>query len=211
VFDDLRICFVGDSFVAGTGDPEHLGWVGRVAARTHRAGQALSAFNLGVRRETSRDVRARWRTECRPRLPTGCAGRVLFSFGVNDTSVEHGQQRVDVGDSGRHLAAVLAEAKAAGWPALVVGPPPVGDIDHNARIANLDTVLRRVSCEAGVAYITTLTPLQESHVWMHQVAAGDAAHPGAEGYALLADLVWPYWANWLEVTPPQRASSPPSH
>lgn len=36
--DDLRVCLVGDSFVAGVGDPDHLGWVGRVAVRSHGAG-----------------------------------------------------------------------------------------------------------------------------------------------------------------------------
>lgn len=40
--DDLRVCFVGDSFVAGVGDPEQLGWAGRVAARTHSAGRPPS-------------------------------------------------------------------------------------------------------------------------------------------------------------------------
>lgn len=28
---DLRICFLGDSFVAGVGDPRCLGWAGRLA------------------------------------------------------------------------------------------------------------------------------------------------------------------------------------
>ena len=35
---DLRICFVGDSFVAGTGDETALGWVGRVTATAWHRG-----------------------------------------------------------------------------------------------------------------------------------------------------------------------------
>lgn len=27
---DVRVCFVGDSFVAGVGDAQHLGWAGRL-------------------------------------------------------------------------------------------------------------------------------------------------------------------------------------
>jgi hypothetical protein len=27
---EIRICFIGESFVNGTGDPEFLGWTGRV-------------------------------------------------------------------------------------------------------------------------------------------------------------------------------------
>ena len=68
---DLRVCFLGDSFVAGVGDPEHRGWVGRLAARTSREGQPLTVYDLGVRRETSRDLLRRWHGKCVPRLPAG--------------------------------------------------------------------------------------------------------------------------------------------
>ncbi len=70
---DLRVCFVGDSFVAGVGDPEHLGWAGRLAAGSSRAGRRLTAYNLGVRRQTSRDVSHRWLFECQQRLPTAAS------------------------------------------------------------------------------------------------------------------------------------------
>jgi len=86
--DDVRVCFVGDSFVAGVGDCEFLGWAGRLAAGTK--GVALTTYNLGVRRQTSSDIRARWRPECEARLPEDCDGRVVFSFGSNDTTVEGG-------------------------------------------------------------------------------------------------------------------------
>jgi lysophospholipase L1-like esterase len=36
---DVRVCFVGDSFVAGVGDPRHLGWAGRLAAQSQRKGR----------------------------------------------------------------------------------------------------------------------------------------------------------------------------
>lgn len=197
---DQRVCFVGDSFVAGVGDPQHLGWVGRLAARTHREGHALSAYNLGVRGQTSRDVRHRWLAQCAPRLPPGCAGRVVFSFGVNDTTVEDGLQRVPPSDSRRNLAAVLAGAAAARWPALVVGPPPVADPAHNARIAALEAVLRGVCYNLNVGYIATLPVLLHTATWMREVSADDGAHPNATGYALMTDLIWPHWIHWLRVT-----------
>ena len=31
---DIGLCFVGDGFVAGYGDPKALGWVSRVVGRT---------------------------------------------------------------------------------------------------------------------------------------------------------------------------------
>ena len=59
----MRICFVGDSFVNGTGDPECLGWPGRICAAARRAGHDVTYYNLGVRRDTSGDVQARWELE----------------------------------------------------------------------------------------------------------------------------------------------------
>ena len=65
---DLRVCFLGDSLVAGVGDPDGLGWVGRLVAGAFAAGAPLTAYPLGIRRQTSllsstnRDVPERHRT-----------------------------------------------------------------------------------------------------------------------------------------------------
>src|SRR5262249_19732759 len=53
---DLRTCFIGDSYVAGAGDDTGLGWVGRVTARARADGYDLTAYNLGVRRDTAADA-----------------------------------------------------------------------------------------------------------------------------------------------------------
>jgi lysophospholipase L1-like esterase len=92
--EDLRICFIGDSFVNGTNDPECLGWTGRVAASAQRKGYNLTSYNLGIRRETSNDIAQRWLHEARLRLPDGCKPFVVFSFGVNDTTLESGKVRI---------------------------------------------------------------------------------------------------------------------
>ena len=47
------ICFVGASVLAGVGDPKALGWVGRVVARSIQPDLRLTAYNLGVRGQTS--------------------------------------------------------------------------------------------------------------------------------------------------------------
>jgi acyl-CoA thioesterase-1 len=61
--EDLRICFIGDSFVAGVGDETALGWTGRLLARSAEAGRPATGYNLGIRRNTSTDIRARLRDE----------------------------------------------------------------------------------------------------------------------------------------------------
>jgi acyl-CoA thioesterase-1 len=65
---DRRVLFFGDSLVAGVSDPMGLGWVGRVVAASFAAGTPLTAYNLGVRAETSVQLASRWRQETGPRL-----------------------------------------------------------------------------------------------------------------------------------------------
>jgi hypothetical protein len=45
----IRICFLGESFVNGTGDQEYLGWTGRICVNAHKKGHDITYYNLGVR------------------------------------------------------------------------------------------------------------------------------------------------------------------
>ncbi len=195
---DIRVCFVGDSFVAGVGDPEHRGWVGRLAARGAGIGQPLTTYNLVVRRETSRDVLTRWRAECSLRLFAGVDGRVVVSFGVNDATHEGTGPRVPLRESITNLTALLRDAHATDWPVLVVGPPPVDDDGHNRRTGELDEGFAQVCASATVPYVSVLTELLACDAWRREVQRGDGAHPAAAGYPHLADIVWPTWTTWLE-------------
>ena len=58
---NTHICFFGDSFVNGTGDPTYLGWSGRVCAAMAHPG--LTYYNLGIRGNTSEQIEARWPAE----------------------------------------------------------------------------------------------------------------------------------------------------
>lgn len=196
--DDLRVCFIGDSFVAGVGDPEHLGWAGRLAARSSRSGRPLTAYNLGVRRQTSRDVSHRWLLECQQRLPETADGRVVFSFGVNDTTDDGAGPRVQADESAEHLTGMLQKAAGRGWTALVVGPPPVADAEHNQRIKHLDALFRTGCREAAVPYVSVFKPLHGDEAWRTEVQRGDGAHPAAGGYHQLTELVWPTWHRWTK-------------
>ena len=80
----MRICFLGDSFVNGTGDDDCLGWTGRICSSARRSGRDVTHYNLGVRRDTSADILARWRQEAERRLSPDLGGRLVFAFGGND-------------------------------------------------------------------------------------------------------------------------------
>jgi len=190
---DRRVYFVGDSYVAGVGDPQHRGWVGRLAERAQRAGAPITAYNLGVRRDTSDDVCRRWWDEVAVRRGAGAEERLVVSFGVNDTA----DGRVTPERTAANLRALLTDAAAAGLPVLVVGPPPVADEAQNRRIAALDERFAATATDAGVAYVAVFATLRQASGWVNEVTAGDGAHPAAEGYDILADLVAPAWLEWL--------------
>lgn len=195
---NLRICFIGDSFVNGTGDPECLGWTGRVCAAAYTSGYPLTYYNLGIRRDTSADIAQRWREEVFRRLPDDCDRRVVFSFGANDTTWENGQTRVSLSDSIENTYQILKAAKQQ-FPVLMIGSPPIADFEQNLRIAHLSDQLASVCRELDLPYLDVFTSLQNSDVWMNEVAAFDGAHPQASGYAELSRLVqnWPAWQSWF--------------
>jgi lysophospholipase L1-like esterase len=190
----MRLIAFGDSFVAGVGDPEHLGWVGRALAGR----RAVTLYNLGVRRETSVDVAARWRREAGPRLTDAEPCRILVSVGVNDSISESGAQRVAPAQTLLNVRAVLTEAQRL-CPVLLVGPPPIPEPGAAARVEALNEALLLLAGRLKAPFIDVFRPLAADGLWVREAQAYDGAHPGADGYQRLADLVsaHPAWRTFL--------------
>ena len=195
----MRICFVGDSFVNGTGDSDYLGWTGRICRTARKKGIDITYYNLGVRRNTSRDIAIRWLEEVSRRLPEGCNGKVVFSFGVNDTTIEEGKTRIQFQDSIENTSKILTDAKLL-FPVLMVSPPPVPDIEQNLRVAELSTQFKSICHQLDVPYLDVFHPLKTSAVWLKEAAANDGYHPGSVSYSEFAKLVedWSSWLSWIE-------------
>jgi lysophospholipase L1-like esterase len=158
----------------------------------------VTAYNLGIRRETTDDIRARWRAEVTPRLVAGVDGRIVFSFGANDATIEDGRWRVPPDLSVENARAMIARAVLS-YPVLVVGPPPASEPDRAERHAELSARYAETCRRFGVAYLDILEPIKAADAWWEEVAAGDGIHPNAHGYAALARLVdgWPAWLAWV--------------
>ena len=195
---DLRIAFFGDSFVNGFGDPDGLGWVGRVCAAAIARGHTVTSYNAGIRRNTSADVRERWRDEALRRLPVERSCALVFSFGVNDCLVDGGRRMLEPAATISNTRQILADAKTLA-PTLMVGPPPISDADVNARVAALIPELQAVCRVLSMPFLDVFGVLQSSAVWVSEASANDGAHPGRGGYQALAALVdrWPPWRAWL--------------
>ena len=199
---ESRVCFIGDSFVNGTSDPEYLGWPGRLCRAECAKGHKLTCYNLGIRGATSRDILGWWEEEALRRLPEGPGGidgRLVFAFGANDTRLAEGKLRVPAEESLMNAIRILRRGKAL-RPSLAVGPPPVGDEANNQRIAHLSAELAKICRVEGLPYLDVHAPLLKSGTWLREAAAGDGAHPGAKGYGELAALVesWSAWRGWLD-------------
>ncbi len=206
-----RICFVGDSITAGTGDLAFLGWPGRLSATMASAGHDLSCYNLGVRAETSRDIRARWLAEATPRLPPHSDGRLTFMFGVNDSAHFNDEgQRISRDESLDNARAIMAAAQAMA-PTLWISPTPVrrGGVEivpgpgvtyqfTRERIAALNSDFKGLAAEIGVPYFDLFSVLDADPEWDRAMAEGDGVHPTAGGYAGVAARIadWDAWRAW---------------
>jgi lysophospholipase L1-like esterase len=190
---DIRICFVGDSFVNGTGDEEKLGWSGRLCAQTNEL--EITYYNLGIRRNTSEDVKERWERECGYRLTEGSENLVVFSFGVNDTVIENNELRVSQQRSVENARTILVEASKK-YKVRMIGPPPIDDSAQNVRIQALDAAFHLLCDELSIPYLSIFEDLLAEPIWLKEVSSNDGAHPRAGGYSYLAQLV-KSWEKWV--------------
>ncbi|MBC6430061.1 lipase [Nostoc sp. HG1] len=201
---EVRICFVGDSFVNGTGDSECLGWTGRVCANANKKGYDITYYNLGIRRDTSTDISKRWLQEVSLRLPKEYDGRVVFSFGLNDTTLENGKTRVDLADSIKNAREILSKAQKL-YPVLMVGPAPYAEQKNSGR-TNINTDLSKqfalICNELNIPYLDVFPILEKSNIWINEARANDGVHPRAGGYTEFAQIVenWDAWLNWFPLT-----------
>jgi len=191
---DVHICFVGDSFVNGVGDPECLGWVGRLCKKNASTALNISQYNLGVRGNTSVDVAQRWQHECDVRFVQVKNPYVVFSFGVNDTVMVEGASRVPFSRSIEITADLLTRA-AARYPSLMIGPPPIADVEQNERIQRLDVAFEKLCRSKAIAYLSLYQHLKNEQAWLDEVATNDGSHPQAAGYTRISDIIYS-WQDW---------------
>ncbi len=187
VAQDIRICFVGDSIVNGTGDEAALGWVGRISAEAYSFGSPITSYNLGIRRDTSRDILLRWKNECIHRLPSFCDGRIVLSCGINDTSLDNGQVRIKLDESCSNVRAILDEAKK--YNVIMVGPPPIAEYEQNIRIREISKAFANEAQLLDVPYIELFESLSLDEEYKKELLEGDGAHPGSQGYSKITTII----------------------
>ena len=199
----MRACFFGDSFTHGVGDADGLGWRGRIVKRLLRERSSLTAYDLGIRRNTSTDILNRWENEARARLPPECQHRIAFCFGTNDCADNgSGAGRVPQDETIRNAHAILSKAVTLA-PTILIGPPPILDDPlADQRIAELDRALHLTARQYEIPFLPVFETLRHAPAWVKGAAAGDGTHPDGTGYAFLAECIWewsefPRWVHGL--------------
>ncbi len=193
---DVCIVFIGASTVAGVGDPKGQGWVSRVVGRTQHPDLELTAYNLGVRGETSADVLARWRAECPPRWRGRSERRLVISVGANDVA-----EGMSLARHRLNLANILDDAASEGISTFVVGPAPLSDQEFNRKLEVLVDAQADVCSRRGVPFVDCFRPLLGHEQWLSDLASSQVPnHPGQAGYGLIAWLVLHNgWNEWLQL------------
>jgi len=193
---DLAIVFLGASLVAGVGDPKGHGWVTRVVGRTQHPDLELTAYNLGVRGDTSADVLQRWASEVPLRWAGRTERRVVLSVGTNDVA-----SGITLARHRLNLANLLDDAASSGVGVFVVSPPPTADAELNERLEVLVDAQADVCARRGVPFVDCYAPLMGHDQWRTDLAASSVEnHPGQAGYGLIAWLVLHNgWADWLQI------------
>ncbi|HPB71393.1 MAG TPA: GDSL-type esterase/lipase family protein [Phycicoccus sp.] len=191
---DVGLVFLGASLTAGLGDPKGQGWVTRVVGRTYHPDIVLTAYNLGVRGDTSGDVLDRWNTEVPRRWEGRAERRLVLSVGTDDVlgGVSLARHRLNI-------ANILDDAASTGVSAFVVSPPPTDDNVLNDKLGVLVDAQADVCARRGVPFVDCFSPLLGHDQWQSDLATARVPHhPAQAGYGLIAWLVLHNgWHQWL--------------
>ena len=193
-----RSCSSATRSSPGTGDPTapRLGRPRR--ARRGRRGTPMTGYPLGIRRETSVEVAARWRARGaaaparRRRLPR----RVLVRHQRRDVRGRPAARRAR--GLRAHAGARAREAARSGCRRSSSGRRRRATPARTTRIAALSAQLLRRVRGRSRAVRRRRRGARAGAAWVEEAAAGDGVHPDAGGYDALAGLVLAGgWLDWI--------------
>ena len=153
--EDIRIYFIGDSYINGTGDPQYLGWPGRVCVASQSDQAGITCYNLGIRADTSEDILRRWESEVDARRLKPHDGRIVFGFGANDCWLEEGKMRIARAETEKNAEHILSRAVER-LPTLMIGPPPGLGSEQDAMRQDMSALLQDICTRVGVPYLAVI-------------------------------------------------------
>ena len=193
---DIRVCFLGDSLTNGLGDESCLSWTGRVCAAANSASRQVTHYNLGIRGNTSKDIRDRWWQECENRFNRPCDQRIVLTCGANDTILEANEStRLSHKESILNIRTLINEIKLKGFALLMISPFPQNDLTHNQRLIDLSMAFQKEAHQLGIDYIDVFSSLDNNPNFHQALNDYDGIHPTGTGYTIIANEIMksPLW------------------
>ena len=178
--------FFGDSITLGVNDNEQPGgYVSRLAllaaADKAFAMPPATFYNLGARRQTLSQIEARFEQEYTARLMPGIRSRLAFCTGTVD--IKGGADPVQLS---RDVLRLVTRAKDIA-PTLFICPFPVADETSNKALATFAALAKEACRSLNVPCINIFDALLAQDFCS---LLTDAVHPGPQGNALIARLLW---------------------
>ena len=180
--------FFGDSVTLGVSDAPAGGWVARLAGKAAQKGLNVppdTFYNMGVRKNSSRAVLARWESEFKARAMEDCPSTLVFCVGTVDMAAPNAVPNVPVGESAANVREMLLKAKEYG-SVILVSAPPVKNEEHCQRLEALCTAYSSIAKAVEVPFVDIFHPLMEAG-YADELA--DGIHPGPRGNEMIADLL----------------------
>lgn len=156
-------------------------------------GAGLRVVNRGVRRQTSREMLARFAADVLAERPDV----VAILAGTNDLKRRADDAESDDAKSGQvapllaRLDAMAGAARARGIRVVLGAVPPVGrDLERLARdpavILAANAAIRRLAAAHGDGFADYHAALADAEGFLPAAIAADGLHPNAEGYRLMS-------------------------
>ncbi len=203
-----QIFFIGDSITLGWRDEELGGWPLRLLAALDPA-RSVTAYNLGVRSDTSERILSRWHDEVSRRGPSKRT-LLVFAFGANDAKIQNEVPLVPLAEVRANTRRILSTAIAE-HQVLLVGPAPVDEaalakafnpggtlpVPTNRQIAAVSAVLAAEATDLGIPYLDLMARFRRQASWYEALRETDGIHPPARGYDAIATAIaaWQPWAR----------------
>jgi lysophospholipase L1-like esterase len=98
------------------------------------------------------------------------------------------------------MAGLLRWTQGEGHTAFVVAAPPMAEPLLDAKRAALKDSLAQVCRDFAAPILDLPGAVADWSAWHAEAAAGDGAHPNAEGYRRVAEAFgrWAEWREWIE-------------
>ncbi len=189
----INICIFGDSITWGAYLPFRIGWVNQIRDILERKNSQIAVYDLGIDRNTSKDLLTRFDTEASARKPDV----VVFAIGINDSLYRNNPNNRETGESDfkLNLEKLVDKAKTFTDKVVFVGlvkgddskTTPLlrstsGKFYDKQSAYKYNEIIKTVAQENNLGFVDILSKLDDTDF-------DDGLHPNVKGHSKISDEV----------------------